>query len=661
MKNYLAFVFNLERNQLLQEMCYRRFRFFEKTLLVLLSVSILIAVLEENYYFEANFSASLNEEGYSLSTNFKNSEPQSSTTLRDSNLVLMLMILINLYLRKRAYFVFMKSISAIEFSQHFMTSQAFFRLCIESGLICIQTYPQVQGSYSSSQRQWEVIYLNDTILTFLTLLIRVGMVIRSCIYMTKFSSPKSIKICSDNGVAGGFLYSMKAEFHNHLKLFVSVFLALLIVNNGILLRLCERSAELLRHQDWDYVWNSFWCVIVCMTTVGYGDIVPATDNGRVVVGFTSIMGSLVTSMICIIFLMEFSFDRNQENAYERIKATECTMKLEHSAANCIGLAVRYKLRLKKAKESEKGQLIDEFFVDIKEKVKDFRTWKKTIIEFKHNKKIERRITSVDADFNNRLDELGLYMTYYDFVKTKLGSILRNQKEIDKHLSLMENVHQNFIIGLDFFSEDQLVNMKNYTKTKGIERKPGVIGSLKNVQLPKIQLESLDNDFTLFTKTKSRSSLLKSTDDKKIRNFTKTLEKHLSIRKPRKSFITILPILEMEESVKKPKINNFSESPKKDKKIAIISKKKASIKENKGKNINRKSILEENTKPKYEKNENSLSSSLESRKGYPSFDSISNHEIKNFLNDSGLFKGKIDELEEGKECERKEDENHKQNE
>ena len=119
MKNYLAFVFNLERNQLLQEMCYRRFRFFEKTLLVLLSVSILIAVLEENYYFEANFSASLNEEGYSLSTNFKNSEPQSSTTLRDSNLVLMLMILINLYLRKRAYFVFMKSISAIEFSSFF--------------------------------------------------------------------------------------------------------------------------------------------------------------------------------------------------------------------------------------------------------------------------------------------------------------------------------------------------------------------------------------------------------------------------------------------------------------------------------------------------------------------------------------------------------------
>lgn len=661
MKNYLAFVFNLERNQLLQEMCYRRFRFFEKTLLVLLSVSILIAVLEENYYFEANFSASLNEEGYSLSTNFKSTEPQSASTLRNINLILMLIILVNLYLRKRAYFVFMKSISAIEFSQHFVTSQAFFRLCIECGLVCIQTYPQVEGSYSSSQRQWEVIYLNDTILTFLTLLIRICMVIRSCIYMTKFSTPKSIKICSDNGVTGGFLYSMKAEFHNHLKLFVSCFLALLIVNNGVLLRLCERSAELLGRQDWDYIWNSFWCVIVCMTTVGYGDIVPATDNGRVVVGFTSIMGSLVTSMICIIFLLEFSFDRNQENAYERIKATECTRKLEHSAANCIGLAVRYRLRMKRAMEWEKVHLVDEFFVDIKKKVMDFRAWKKTIIEFKHNKKIERRITTVDADFNNRLDELGLYMTYYDFVKNKLASIMRNQKEIDRHLSLMENIHQNIIAGLDFFSEEQLGNMKNFKKTKGIERKPGVIGSLKNLQLPRIQLESLDNDFTLFTKSKSRSSVLKPPDDKKIRNFTKTLEKHLSIKKPRKSVINILPILEMEESNQKSSFYNFNDSPKKEKKIAIISKKKASIKENKGKNSNRKSILVENKKPESEKVENSLSCSQTPKKEYPSFDAISNHEIKNFLNDSGLFKGKIDELDEGKEFEKKEAENHKQKE
>ena len=84
----------------------------------------------------------------------------------------------------------------------------------------------------------------------------------------------------------------------------------------------------LSNYDWDYVWNAFWIVIVDMTSVGYGDIVPITNFGRIIIGIVAIGGGAITSLIYIVFFNTTSFDDRQGKAYERIKVYDSKKKLK---------------------------------------------------------------------------------------------------------------------------------------------------------------------------------------------------------------------------------------------------------------------------------------------------------------------------------------------
>jgi hypothetical protein len=307
--------------------------------------------------------------------------------------------------------------------------------------------------------------------------------------------------------------------------------------------------------------------------------------------------------------------------------------------------------MKKAADKDKARLSDEFFVDIKKKVKDFRTWKKIILDFKHNKKIDRKLVTMNRDFNNNLDELGVLMTYYDFVKMKLELLLKNQKNLDKNFGLMESFHQNFIVQLDRFSQENLKCFTNdVPKTPGENylKKRQVIGICENMKIPFVQVSSSEIDFSTYTR-KSRSSLLKSSNELKIITLAKDLERRVSIKKPRKSLMVINPILEIDESSMKNMEDGLG--AQRIKRLSIVSmRRRSSIKE-KDKNFGLQ--LRKLGSGSSEKSNSSLSS----KNQYPSFDAISNKEITiyNYLNDSeNIQGGKIEELDELEEKEDREE-------
>ena len=63
----------------------------------------------------------------------------------------------------------------------------------------------------------------------------------------------------------------------------------------------KENAELLvgGSSDFSSFSNAIWCVILTLTTVGYGDIYPKTDIGRSIVIFICIWGIFIISIMVV--------------------------------------------------------------------------------------------------------------------------------------------------------------------------------------------------------------------------------------------------------------------------------------------------------------------------------------------------------------------------
>ena len=51
--------------------------------------------------------------------------------------------------------------------------------------------------------------------------------------------------------------------------------------------------------DFGYYWNCFWCIIITMTTIGYGDYFPRTILGRSIIVLASISGVFMVSILVV--------------------------------------------------------------------------------------------------------------------------------------------------------------------------------------------------------------------------------------------------------------------------------------------------------------------------------------------------------------------------
>ena len=64
--------------------------------------------------------------------------------------------------------------------------------------------------------------------------------------------------------------------------------------------------------------NSWWCMILTMTTVGYGDIFPVTPGGRIFTIMACVIGTFVVSLIISQLTELIALEPDQEAAYDEI-------------------------------------------------------------------------------------------------------------------------------------------------------------------------------------------------------------------------------------------------------------------------------------------------------------------------------------------------------
>ena len=100
-----------------------------------------------------------------------------------------------------------------------------------------------------------------------------------------------------------------------------------------------------KYQNFRYVWNSFWLVVVTMSTgivnaslifvVGFGDLYPITHFGRLVIVIASFWGMFLVSQFVYVMETSSRFTHSQAKAFELLQRLRQRAELKKDAAMLI--------------------------------------------------------------------------------------------------------------------------------------------------------------------------------------------------------------------------------------------------------------------------------------------------------------------------------------
>merc|ERR1719469_1770129 len=108
-----------------------------------------------------------------------------------------------------------------------------------------------------------------------------------------------------------------------------------VIVYGFALQSYEQPFIYYSGQGWDSLISGFWCILITMSTVGYGDFYPTTHVGRFIAIVSMIWGQFLISLLLIAMVITASFSAQEEKAYTNIKISVFYNSMALQALECI--------------------------------------------------------------------------------------------------------------------------------------------------------------------------------------------------------------------------------------------------------------------------------------------------------------------------------------
>lgn len=242
--------------------------------------------------------------------------------------------------------------------------------------------------------------------------LRVYLLLRYYSFYSSWANDRAEKICNECNTLGGISFAIKAELKEKPYFVVGLLMILSIFIFGYAIRNIElgfmQYKDESKFQDWSYAWNGFWCVIITILTVGYGDFYPQTVLGRIIAVVACLWGTFLISLMVVSLTISVEFTPQEQKAYEELKKGEMYSKLKKLALEFI----RYSVRLKDFPEKREDiidpdmkikyvKVIDKF----KHSLHNFRTWREIVMSKEHEMSPENILYKLNENVSDEMESL----------------------------------------------------------------------------------------------------------------------------------------------------------------------------------------------------------------------------------------------------------------
>jgi hypothetical protein len=152
----------------------------------------------------------------------------------------------------------------------------------------------------------------------LIVLSRVYILARTMITITPLYSLRTHRISSIVGLKLSYSFALRCLLASKPYRFICIACLITIFPFAYMLKVVEGPVYLIDKDsqtfkiDYRIFGNCFWNVLVTMTTVGYGDMYPKTNLGRLICLIAGFCGVVVLSFVVIALTNDFTLSENEE-------------------------------------------------------------------------------------------------------------------------------------------------------------------------------------------------------------------------------------------------------------------------------------------------------------------------------------------------------------
>jgi potassium intermediate/small conductance calcium-activated channel subfamily N protein 2 len=308
----------------------------------------------------------------------------------------------------------------------FYKSIHFLYMLLEVCIVGVHSPPGYDKELEFDQLNGKLTISVDVILTSLTLM-RAFLIPRIVWHYSKMSGERATAVCGEHGCEADILFVFRALFKEKpfLMLSFGMFISIFVFALGV--RVYERpyQRDLGSSQDYNYVWNSMWLVVLTMTTVGYGDFFPTTHLGRLIIIISCFWGVFLVSMMVVTLNDSSKFSPGEKRSFDLLSRLKAKKRASRAAANLVLLSLRYnifKQKNRRAQDYEELRLVK--YGEIMHSLQMFRGFREKwqTIDYTDEEKLRQLSEQIMLDLDGLKQQVG-----------GLSSVDVELKKIEEHL------------------------------------------------------------------------------------------------------------------------------------------------------------------------------------------------------------------------------------